>query len=316
MDCGAFFMMGELPSIQQMECFIIYGRVQNFTRAAKEANITQSAFSAQMKNLENTLGVALIQRSKRGSHLTEAGEKFLKSITAWMDGLHRIVYELQTVDESQPVELNVGILRTLGDIQMNRHIAHFRQTNKNLCFNIFDLEMDQIRRALRDDRLDVVSTYFVAEDFPDGIPEAFAVAHFCWDSLVYYAPLLQPAQVPVTREEILKEPLVIYPKNYFMNKTFRRYFHDVGDKAKPFISARLSTPYAMVYYCQQNEAGALLPERLLKTLGCEEGWYPLAKPLRADACLVYKKDSPKIAQIRAYVSYVLECFADAPNAEK
>ena len=52
--------MGDLPSIQQLECFIIYGRVQNFMRAAKEANITQSAFSAQMKNLESALGVTLI----------------------------------------------------------------------------------------------------------------------------------------------------------------------------------------------------------------------------------------------------------------
>lgn len=144
-------MTGDLPSIQQMECFIIYGRVQNFTRAAKEANITQSAFSAQMKNLESTLGVALIQRSKRGSHLTPEGEAFLKRITAWMDGLHKIVYDLQSTAATQSVELNVGILRTLGDIQVNRHIAHFRQTNKNLHFNVFDLETDQIARALQDD---------------------------------------------------------------------------------------------------------------------------------------------------------------------
>ena len=74
-------MMGDLPSIQQLECFIIYGRVQNFMRAAKEANITQSAFSAQMKNLESALGVTLIQRSKRGSHLTEAGMACTRSST-------------------------------------------------------------------------------------------------------------------------------------------------------------------------------------------------------------------------------------------
>ena len=106
-------MMGDLPSIQQLECFIIYGRVQNFTRAAKEANITQSAFSAQMKNLESALGVTLIQRSKRGSHLTEAGKVFLARITDWMDGLHKIVYDLQSANAAQPAELNVGILRTL-----------------------------------------------------------------------------------------------------------------------------------------------------------------------------------------------------------
>ena len=155
-------MMGDLPSIQQLECFIIYGRVQNFTRAAKEANITQSAFSAQMKNLESALGVTLIQRSKRGSHLTEAGKVFLARITDWMDGLHKIVYDLQSANAAQPAELNVGILRTLGDIQVNRHIAHFRQTNKNLRFNVFDLETDQICRALQDDRLDVLRRRFAA----------------------------------------------------------------------------------------------------------------------------------------------------------
>lgn len=309
--------MGDLPSIQQLECFIIYGRVQNFTRAAKEANITQSAFSAQMKNLESTLGVALIQRSKRGSHLTDAGKTFLTRITAWMDGLHKIVYDLQSAEESQPVELNVGILRTLGDVQMNRHIAHFRQTNKNLRFNVFDLETDQIGRALQDDRLDVVSTYYAADSLPSGVAaDEYEAAHFCWDSLVYYAPLLQPREVPVPREEILRHPVVIYPKNYFMNKTFHKYFEPVLDESEPVISARLSTPYAMVYYCQQNEAGALLPERLLRALGRQEGWYELAQPLRVDACLIYKKNSPKIELIHDYVNHVLQSFDDAPHREK
>lgn len=101
-------MTGDLPSIQQMECFIIYGRVQNFTRAAKEANITQSAFSAQMKNLESTLGVALIQRSKRGSHLTPEGEAFLKRITAWMDGLHKIVYRRPPRSPSSSMSASCG----------------------------------------------------------------------------------------------------------------------------------------------------------------------------------------------------------------
>ena len=76
-------MSGDLPTISQLECFIIYGRVGNFARAAQEAHITQSAFSAQIKHLETTLGITLIQRSKRGSQLTEEGEAFLTRITAW-----------------------------------------------------------------------------------------------------------------------------------------------------------------------------------------------------------------------------------------
>ena len=44
--------MQERPSIQQLENFIIYGKVRNFATAAHRANITQSAFSFQMKKLE------------------------------------------------------------------------------------------------------------------------------------------------------------------------------------------------------------------------------------------------------------------------
>lgn len=301
-------MMEELPSISQLECFIIYGRVQNFTQAAKEANITQSAFSAQMKKLEATLGVTLIQRSKRGSHLTPAGERFLARISDWMEELHKIVYDLRTAEGAEQMELNVGILRTLGDIQMNRHIAHFREQNSRIRFNVYDLEREQLFCALMDDRLDVVSSYLLPE-----MPAAeLVIEHFCWDNIVYYAPLLDLPQEPVTVDTILASPVVLYPKQFIMNDTIVQYCKGAGKR--PHTAARLSTPYAMAYYCQQNPAGALLPERLLETMGCRQGIYPLVKPLRTDACLIYKKDSPKIRLIQTYVDYVLASFHAAQQA--
>ena len=52
----------DVPSIQQLRKFVIYGKYGNFTTAANAANITQSAFSAQMKKLEDLVGVRLIER--------------------------------------------------------------------------------------------------------------------------------------------------------------------------------------------------------------------------------------------------------------
>ena len=51
--------MQERPSIQQLENFIIYGKVRNFATAAHRANITQSAFSFQMKKLERVINCIL-----------------------------------------------------------------------------------------------------------------------------------------------------------------------------------------------------------------------------------------------------------------
>lgn len=123
---------------------------------------------------------------------------------------------------------------------------------------------------------------------------------------MYYAPLLRVGEAPLTRQQLLSRPLVLYPTSYYMNEIYHRYF--AGLPLESRISARLSTPYAIIHYCQQNEAGALLPERLLKTLGHQEGWHQLQEPLKAEGFLIYRKDNPKVKLIRAYVEQVLASF--------
>ena len=83
--------MQERPSIQQLENFIIYGKVRNFATAAHRANITQSAFSFQMKKLEEMLNIQLITRSNRGSDLTREGEFFLQKIIPIIDELDEAI---------------------------------------------------------------------------------------------------------------------------------------------------------------------------------------------------------------------------------
>lgn len=60
-----------------LQDFVCLGRTLNFSRAAEERNITQSAFSRRIKSLENWLGVPLILRSTFPVRLTDAGAQFL-----------------------------------------------------------------------------------------------------------------------------------------------------------------------------------------------------------------------------------------------
>ncbi len=60
--------MKELPTMQELQSFITYNKTGSFTLAAQSMNITQSAFSAQMKKLERLVGVKLISRSTRGTY--------------------------------------------------------------------------------------------------------------------------------------------------------------------------------------------------------------------------------------------------------
>ena len=113
----------ELPSIQELKSFILYGQLRNFTSAAKAANVTQSAFSAQIKKLEDILGVPLIIRNNRGSALTVEGERFLRDAEAVVASLETAAERVRRLYARRLPVLHVGVMRSMGDILMHAPIA-------------------------------------------------------------------------------------------------------------------------------------------------------------------------------------------------
>lgn len=72
-----------------LEDFVCFGRVLNFTKAAAERNITQSAFSRRIMSLEHWIGAELIDRKTFPATLSEAGIEFLPVAKSMLQGLHR-----------------------------------------------------------------------------------------------------------------------------------------------------------------------------------------------------------------------------------
>lgn len=66
-----------IPNISALQAFECAARHQSFTQAAKELNLTQSAVSRQIKELENQLGVALFERVRQRVVVSNSGQKFL-----------------------------------------------------------------------------------------------------------------------------------------------------------------------------------------------------------------------------------------------
>ena len=56
--------------IDKLEFFIAVAREQSFSRAAEDCGVTQPTLSAGIKQLEETLGVLLVNRSSRFHGLT------------------------------------------------------------------------------------------------------------------------------------------------------------------------------------------------------------------------------------------------------
>ncbi len=62
---------------QQLEQFVVVARERNFTRAAAELNLSQSALSRSIQKLEEQLGQPLFERKPREVVLTDLGELLL-----------------------------------------------------------------------------------------------------------------------------------------------------------------------------------------------------------------------------------------------
>jgi LysR family transcriptional regulator, glycine cleavage system transcriptional activator len=80
-------MPSRLPPLGAIEAFAAAARALSFTDAARELNLTASAISRRVAQLEHTLGVALFHRVTRGLRLSAAGESYLASIMPALEQL-------------------------------------------------------------------------------------------------------------------------------------------------------------------------------------------------------------------------------------
>jgi LysR family glycine cleavage system transcriptional activator len=78
-----------LPSLRAVEIFVSAGRALSFVAAAKELNLTPSAVSRRIQNLERELGVPLFTRFNRRVELTAAGLRFLDAAGRAIDLIER-----------------------------------------------------------------------------------------------------------------------------------------------------------------------------------------------------------------------------------
>lgn len=98
----------ETVSIQRLPVFLSAAEHLNFTRAAEEQCISQTAVSQQIKLLEQELGYALFVRGKRGVSLTPAGEVFYRQCRQLMIRYNGAAAQGKKVALGNATDLRIG----------------------------------------------------------------------------------------------------------------------------------------------------------------------------------------------------------------
>jgi DNA-binding transcriptional LysR family regulator len=94
------------PTLRQMRAFIAVAKTGNFTLAAQYLHVTQSALSGLIKELEQTLGARVIDRSTRRIALTEMGNELYPLFSQMIDDLDRALANV-----AEHTQLRKGIVR-------------------------------------------------------------------------------------------------------------------------------------------------------------------------------------------------------------
>lgn len=75
------------PTLRQMRAFVALAKTGNFTLAAQAMHVTQSALSGLIKELEQTLGAKVVDRSTRKILLTDIGRELYPLFSQMIDDL-------------------------------------------------------------------------------------------------------------------------------------------------------------------------------------------------------------------------------------
>lgn len=95
-----------METLANLESFVRSAESGSFSAAARRLGLTPAAVSRNVALLESNLGVRLFARSTRGLALTEAGERFRRTVQSGLDGIQEAIADIK-VNAGQPA----GVLK-------------------------------------------------------------------------------------------------------------------------------------------------------------------------------------------------------------
>ena len=141
-------------SLKQIHYALAVERHLHFKRAAEECNISQSALSTALSEMEKQLGFQVFERDNRKVLVTPLGQQVLeraRSIELQMDDLKKLA-DSQLEPLSTP--LSLGVIPTIGPYLLPRVLPALQDQYPHLELDILEDQsaevLDQLRRGALD----------------------------------------------------------------------------------------------------------------------------------------------------------------------
>ena len=141
--------------LKDLRYLVAVADTRHFGRAAEKCFVSQPTLSAQLKKLEDYLGVQLIERQPKNVSLTEAGEQIVSRARRMLEASEEVVTLARAHRDPLAGRLRVALLPTIGPYLLPRVSQPIRKGLPRLELRLYEYQTEQILERLESGEIDL-----------------------------------------------------------------------------------------------------------------------------------------------------------------
>ncbi len=250
--------------IDKLELFIALSKERHFGRAAEACGVTQPTMSTSLKQLEEYLGVMLVQRGSRFVDFTPEGERALEWARRIVGDVRGMRSEINTLKEGLSGELRIAAIPTVLGMVASL-TTPFRERHPNVRFQIVSCTSSAVLGLMENLEVDAGLTY--VDNEPVGKVRAIPLYNESYRLLTSPTGLLGDRK-QVTWKDVGQIPLCLLTPDMQNRRIIDRALLAAGTVAQPTLT---SNSIVVLYtHVKTGRWSTVMPARLAETLGFSE----------------------------------------------
>jgi len=289
--------------LRHLRYFVAVAEELSFTRAAQKLRLAQPSLTRQVRNLEDELGVRLLDRSNNRVVLTEEGRLFLFDSKRLLAMCAESVAAVQRLSRGENSDLNIGYVANIHYGLLPATLGAFRKLCPGVALNLFDMNSAEQFQALDGRKIDLG---FV------GLRPGLSGRHLLSECVARDTMLAAlPSHHSLARKR--KVTLAELAPHFFIGMSAKTYpgarewlieiCHEAGFAGRILQEAD-SEPTA-IKFVADGLGVALLPDQITGLQHEGVVFRPLSPPLRRESTIAWRADNPS-RPLQDYIRIVKE----------
>lgn len=242
----------ESIKLSQLRALVAVAESGNFSEAALNLAVSQSAVSHAIATLEEELGIIVFSRGRHGATLTPAGERILDAAQKMLQLLEQIGHEANMVKGLQGGEVRLASFRSVATHLLPVAIARFRQKFPAIVVTLSEFSgCLHVEQELREGRAGVGITLLPTT------PEFETWELMRDEYLVLFPPRYKVPDAPLTWEQLSKYPLILPPEDDSCRSQIQQHLAHLNQVFKPAYEVREDS--TLVSMVRQGLGAAIVP---------------------------------------------------------